>query len=377
MRRALILTSVASMIGQFNINNIKTLQKKGFFVDVIANFKVAGTVPIKNSNELKNRLEEMNVGVIDIDIKRNPCSFSNLKAYVQIKQIIEKNHYQIIHCQSPVGGVLGRLAAKKTKAKVIYTAHGFHFYKGAPKKNWFIFYPVEKFLSRYTDTLITINQEDYEISKTFAAANNILIPGVGIDVDKIRKVSVEKEKLLASLYLPLGKNVILSVGELNKNKNHISVIKALEKSRREDVIYLICGIGPLEKELKKEVDVRNLNKIVYFLGYNKNIIELIKASDIFIFPSFREGLSVALMEALACEVPIVASKIRGNTDLIQHNMNGLLFELDDEETLVVNINQILDNLNFYKEKFSINCRETIDNYDINMVNRMMSELYSI
>ena len=189
----LVLASVASMIDQFNIPNIKLLIEMGFHVDVACNFLNGSTCSDEKISQLKTKLNDMGVGIYQIDFARNAFNVKrNLKAFHQVLGLVKINRYRFIHCHSPIGGLCGRLAGHITHTKVIYTAHGFHFYKGAPLLNWLVYYPIEKFLSRYTDVLITINKEDFARAKTFHAKKVEYIPGVGIDIDKIQAVTVNR-----------------------------------------------------------------------------------------------------------------------------------------------------------------------------------------
>ena len=241
--------------------------------------------------------------------------------------------------------MLTRLAAREARkkgTKVIYTAHGFHFFKGAPLINWILFYPVEKFCARFTDVLITINQEDYKRAQKFKAGKVEYIPGVGIDTKKFSEVVVDKSAKRKELGVPVDAFLVLSVGELNKNKNHDTVIKAIAKLNNPNVYYVICGQGTLENYLKDLINELGLEKQVKLLGYRRDIAEISKTSDIFVFPSFREGLSVALMEAMALGLPVVCSKIRGNVDLIEDGKGGYLVEPDDVEGFINAIRRIIN-----------------------------------
>lgn len=177
--KALVLTSVASMIQQFNLENIKLLQKLGYEVHVIANFQEPGTITSREAEKLKLNLELRQVKVYDIDIKRFPLSIRNIKAYIRIKKIFSANSYKLAHVQSPIGGVLGRLAGikyrKTNNLKVIYTAHGFHFYVGASIFNWILYYPIEKIMANVTDILITINNEDFRNARNFNSVETIIL----------------------------------------------------------------------------------------------------------------------------------------------------------------------------------------------------------
>lgn len=268
----------------------------------------------------------------DMKFERFPIKKANFDAYKKLKKIIEDEKFDIIHCHTPVGGLIGRLAARKLRkngTKVLYTAHGFHFYKGAPFINWLVYYPVEKFASRYTDVLITINQEDYQFAKKKMKAKEVAyVPGVGIDTDKINNCQVDIKQKRKELGISDDAFVIASVGELNENKNHQLIIRAMEGiAKHNNIVYLICGIGPKHDELERLAEERKVN--LKLAGFRNDIIEVLKCCDMFAFPSRREGLPVSLMEAMACGLPLAASKVRGNIDLIDDGINGYLFESDN------------------------------------------------
>ena len=267
---------------------------------------------------------------------RNPLKSGNLKAYKSLKRIIDEGGYDIIHCHTPVGAMLTRLAARQARkdgTKVFYTAHGFHFYKGAPTINWLLYYPVEKWLSRYTDVLITINREDYERAKTFKAGKVCYIPGVGVDLKKFaatEEIHKEKRRWLCTAFgIPNDATILLSVEEVNKNKNHRIVIEALGQLGRKDIYYVICGCGPLTDRYKKLSNQLNIGQQVILAGYRMDIADFYKAADIFVFPSFREGLPVSVMEAMASGLPVIATRIRGSSDIIKDKENGILLEPSD------------------------------------------------
>jgi Glycosyltransferase len=282
--------------------------------------------------QLKKRLNDVGVTYYQIDFTR---SVMNLKqdyiAYRQVKKILIENRYAFIHCHSPIGGVVGRLAGHATKTKVIYTAHGFHFFKGAPLKNWLIFYPIEKFCARYTDVLITINKEDYVRAQEKMRAKKVChVPGVGIDLSKIQSIVCDRNEVRKSMGVPEDCILLLSIGELNENKNHQVVLKALAKLNNKNVHYAIAGRGDKKDYLQilaKELGIENQ---IHLLGFRTDAIQLYKASDLFVFPSFREGLSVSMMEAMASGCPIVCSRIRGNVDLVEDGIGGYLFKPDDD-----------------------------------------------
>lgn len=274
----------------------------------------------------------------NIPFARNPLKPGNLKAYTDLKKVIDEGGYDIIHCHTPVGAMLTRLAAKQARkngTKVFYTAHGFHFYKGAPAINWLLYYPVEKWLSRYTDVLITINKEDYERAKTFKAGRVCYVPGVGIDLKKFNVGYVDKEQKRKEIGVASDDFVLLSVGELIPRKNHEVVIRAMSVLKQngglEHIEYVICGQGAYESDLKKLAEELSVADHIQFLGYRNDISEICNCADLFVFMSYQEGLPVALMEAMACGIPVVCSNIRGNTDLIDDGVTGLISNNTPEE----------------------------------------------
>lgn len=328
-KKALVVTTVASTLDQFCMNDISILQKS-HKVYVAANFKFGNNTSRERVNEFKSELQQKHIVINDIGLNRNPTSKDNIVAYREIKRLIDKYSFDIIHCHTPVAAMLVRIAARNSRkngTRVIYTAHGFHFYKGAPLKNWFLFYPVEWWLARYTDVLITINSEDYKMAKKNLKAKSIrYIPGVGVDIGKFTQKQIDKIAKRKEMGLTKEVYVVLSVGELNKNKNHETVIKAIAKLNNPNIYYLICGQGVLEGYLIKMIKELGIEKQVVLLGFRKDIAEICKVADVFAFPSFREGLSVSLMEAMSTGLPVVCSKIRGNIDLIQDGKGGYLVD---------------------------------------------------
>lgn len=358
-RKILIIATIDKHIEAFHLPFIEKMSENGYSVDVASNGVTKFPFVDKKYN---------------IPFTRNPISISNVQSYKNIKQIINNNDYDIIHCHTPVGGVIGRLAAKNTNSKVIYMAHGFHFYKGAPLKNWLIFYPIEKYLSKYTDVLITINNEDYNLAKKKFKSNQVeYIPGVGIDVNDIENVQITGN-IREELHLEPTDKIILSVGELNENKNHELVIKALSEINDKNIIYLIAGEGHLKSYLGKVCEEYNVLDRVKFLNYRNDVISIMKQSNLFVFPSKREGLPVSVMEAMACNLPIVLSNIRGNEDLIKDSR--MRFNPKNVEELIEILN------NFFERSSCLNSGIKKIQYNYNMeeysrvnIQKKMEQIY--
>lgn len=329
-----VATVVKTHIMEFHIPYLKMLKEDGWETAVAAR------------NDYENK-EECHIPYcdtyFDIPFERNPFRVNNIMAYKKLKKIIDTGGYDIIHCHTPVGGMLARLAsraARKTGTRVIYTAHGFHFYKGAPIINWLLYYPAERWLAGYTDVLITINKEDYKRARQFKANKVYYVPGVGIDLKKFFPDKEKRKVKRKELGFQDSDFVLLSVGELNKNKNQAIVLKTLLKLKKDEsyskIHYVICGRGAWERKLKKMAERFGIKEHVHFLGYRTDTPEIYNAADLFVFMSLREGLPVALMEAMACGLPAVCSKIRGNTD-IGENGKDISFVRNSENEIMKNI----------------------------------------
>lgn len=378
--RVLMVASVPSMIGQFNMDNIQILLGMGYKVDVACDFSDMSVWPKAKVMSLKKQMEESGVLCLQVDFSRSPLSIKrHLNAYKKIVRLLKENDYEFIHTHTPIASAIARLAAKKTHTKVIYTAHGFHFYHGAPLKNWVLFYPIEKHLSRYTDILITINKEDYNRAKEkFKSSQIFYVPGIGVDIEKINMCCVDIEHKRTELGLKENDIMLLSVGELSERKNHEAVIRALKVLNNDKIKYFIVGKGQLKEYLENLISDMNLQNQVTLLGFRTDVLELCKSADIFIFPSLQEGLPVALMEAMACKTIVLCSAIRGNTDLI--NKYEYIFNQDDYNDIVLKMKNIIEErtreeiLKIYSKQIEDNYRK-LEAFDKREVKKRMENIY--
>ncbi len=347
MKRALVYASVASMIQQFNMDNIRLLIDSGYQVDVACNMKQGSTITIEKIESMKQELEMMGVKIYHIPIPRKITAVGEIiESFNFTRKLINEREYALIHCHSPIGGMICRLANRCSNryrnSKVIYTAHGFHFFKGAPKRNWLLFYPVELACAYFTDILITINQEDYALAqKKFKHTKVVYVPGVGVDTKKFRSNLPKKNNLRQSLEIDNNDILLVSVGELSTRKNHEVVIRALAQIENNSLKYVICGLGSLQDYLEKLVSDLQIESQVFFLGYRSDIADILNISNIYVFPSLQEGLPVALMEAMACGKAVVCSSIRGNTDLIDEK-GGALFDPENSDSCMRAIKDLLN-----------------------------------
>ena len=284
-------------------------------------------------------MSDNNVIAHQVDFERRMGTLKgNIRSIRQLRQIFRENDFSFIHVHSPLGSILGRLVAKQFKIPTIYTAHGFHFFKGGPKSGWLFFYPLEWIFSFITDTLITINDEDFALAQKHMHAKNIVkINGIGVDVEKSWCVT-DKEKAEArksireELNIPNDAFVILSVGELSYRKNHKLVLQALKKlssQERRQIYYLVAGTGETGKTISHYAESFNFSDNLKLLGYRSDIHEINFASDVFVFPSFQEGLGVAGLDATVDGIYILGANRRGISDYIVESMNGDLFNPND------------------------------------------------
>ena len=310
----------------------------------------------------------------DVPFQRNPFHYDNLGCYKQLKTIIDEGGFSIVYCHTPVGGLLGRLAARKAAkngVRVVYMAHGFHFYKGAPIKNWLLYYPAEKLCSYFTDVLITINKEDFDFAQKKLKAKRVeYLAGVGVNLKKFKKSTIDKSVKRKELGIPENSLVLLSVGELIVRKNHETAIRAIADM---DAYYLIAGDGVLRHHLQSRIDAMGLGERVKLLGYRKDVADLYNAADIFVFPSFQEGLPVSVMEAMASCLPCVASKIRGNTDLLENTEGGFLCNPHEASEFTAKLN-ILASDSELREKMGRNNSITVQRFGIDMVIEQMRKI---
>lgn len=376
-KRALMLASVASMLDLFNADNIRILIELGCQVDVAANFDSGSITSQKRVDEYKQELLDRGIGVYHIPIPRDLSMTAAMKkSYKDIKRLINTNAYDIVHCHSPIGGVLCRLAcigARRRGTKVIYTAHGFHFYKGAGCKAWMIYYPAERFCSLFTDVLIAINREDYQAAKKFYAKKTVYVPGIGIHVNEIKDAVVDRKEKRSEFGYTDTDFVFMSTGQLSVRKNHEAVIRALKKLNNPSVRYLIVGFGELEDKLKQLVKQLGLESSVTFAGYRSDVKELLHIADAFIFPSIQEGLPAALMEAMAAGLPVICSRIRGNTDLVKDNKGGYLADCYNTDAFARAMERIAETDH---SRMGIVNQKVIMNYDSKKINKKMKKIYS-
>lgn len=380
-KKVLMLAAKANMIRQFNQRNIKILQNLGYEVHVATNMVEFGSMSAEENIRFKQWMIENNVTAHQIDFERRMGSFKgNLRAIKQLRKLFKDNQFSFIHVHSPLGGILGRLVAKQFKVPSIYTAHGFHFFKGGPKSSWLVFYPLEWMFSFITDILITINDEDYELAKKHMhSKESIEINGIGVDVESSWSIS-EKDRTLVRRNirkeLGISKNALMlsSVGELSDRKNHQVVLEALKMMKPEqlnNIYYVIAGTGKNREKLLALADSFGFKNNFKLVGYRPDVRDINLASDISIFPSKQEGLGIAGLEAAMDGVYLIGSDIRGIKDYILSDTIGSTIQPSDARQLK---KLIEEKHNISHSELSEN-REYLRKFDIKSVDRIMMSIY--
>ena len=379
MKKILIVTTVGGFVTQFEKNNLAILNELNYEIHYASNF----SNNIYNINYDTLKAENVHIHELDMDksVKNISSHIRNIKALIRI---INEFKIDVVHCHTPVGSVLARMAAHKAERRpyVIYTAHGFHFYKGAPLGNK-IYHPVERMMSRYTDCLVTINEEDYEAAKKFGTRRRkslkvVKIPGVGLDTERFKPEKLIRNNVRQEYNISNDTFHMVTIGEINKNKNLTVVVRALAKINNPSIHYNIWGRGPGIDTLKKLIDDLNLQNQVHIMGYCENPEYVLQGADTFVFPSLREGLGMAALEAMACGVPVIAMDNRGTREYMQDGFNGFVCMNNSEDEFADNIRQMYDIFRNKPEKmraFKENCRETGLRFQIASTGKIMRDVY--
>ena len=366
-KKIMMLATTDNMIWQFMLPHIRHLQELGNVVECVCS---------KTGFWFDELKEKHNLVVHEIDFGRNPIKLKNFKAYNKLKQLQKEESFDLIYCQQPVGGMMGRLLAKKFKLPVIYTAHGFHFFKGCPLINKIVYKTVEKWLSKYTDVLITINEEDYQSALKMKAKNVYKINGIGIDNSKIKFEDFDKLAFKKELGLHENDKVILTVSEINENKNYITMLETIKQlvEKDETIKFVSCGTGVWKDKIYNYAKELGIENNVVFLGYRKDIGKIMQITDLFFHASFREGLTLSVMEAMSFGLPCVVSNVRGNRDLIVNGKGGFVCEPTDVINFAVKIEFLLKNAEDYKLMSEFN-KEESKKYLVDNVKKQLEKIY--
>ena len=378
MKRVLIVASVVSFIEWFNKENVDYLSKAlNCEVHIACNFDYFNDTDEARTQKYIETLEQQGVILHNIAFARSPFSSDNMQAYKQLKAIIDTNVFDLIHCHTPTASMMTRIAARKARKNggvVMYTCHGFHFHNASPKKNWLIYYPIEKFLSRFCDYIVTINKEDYNRAQTFHCNHVRYIPGVGVDIRKIQSLVIDKNEKKKELGVAPQDILILSAGELIERKNHEVIIRALAKLHNPHLRYAIAGKGPLREYLADLAQSLGVVQQVMFLGFRTDVYELYHAADISAFPSRIEGLGLAGVEAMAAGVPLVASNVHGILDYVVDGQTGYAVAPNDVDGFARAIQTLADDPALL-ESMKANCLKAVEPFELSHALQVMWSIY--
>jgi glycosyltransferase involved in cell wall biosynthesis len=368
VKKVLFISNMSEKITNFSIPLIEAAQSLGYEFHMAANF-----------SKFDDDASKYNVFIHHIDIERNPFNPKNLRAYRQTLNLIRKEKIEVIHCNTPIGGVLGRLCGTRAKVPVIiYTAHGFHFYEGAPLINLTVLKWAEYFMARMTDVIITITKEDYKAAQRMKLRKDgqvFYVPGVGIDIDTIEDTKVDRRAKRSELGIREKDFVVIAVGRLERNKNVENMIRATAETD-DNVRLLLCGEGEQRRYLEALAEDLGIAHRVVFAGFRNDVPQLLKISDAYLLISYREGLSRSLMEAMAAGLPCVVSDIRGNVDLIDHGLGGYLLSPNNVVEIAKAINSLVNDTQLCERMGRIN-REKVQSFSIEVVKTRMKEIYKL
>ena len=366
-KKIMMLATTDNMIWQFLLPHIRHLQENGNVVEVVC---------AKTGFWFDELHDKHGLTVHEINFARNPIKPSNFKAYKKLKQLQKERKFDLVYCQQPVGGLMGRLIGKKFKIPVIYTAHGFHFFKGCSFKSKLVYKTVEKWLSKYTDILITINDEDFEAAKKMKAKNVAKINGIGMAFNKYEPLTETRQQIRKSLNLTDEDFVIVTVAEFIKRKNYNTMLETIKelKNRNENVKFVICGRGQEEENIKSQIKQLGIEENVLMLGFRKDINRILTASDMFMLASFQEGLTLSVIEAMSFGLPCVVSDVRGNRDLIADGKGGFVVETENECMFADKIQSLVKNQEMRKQFADFN-KEESKKYTIESVKAELEEIY--
>lgn len=378
VKRVLIVASVVSFIEWFNKENVEYLREQlGCEVHIACNFDYMEDTDEVRTVAYLDKLRAEGVILHNIHFARSPLNKENVAAFQKLKRVIASERFDLIHCHTPAASMLTRFAAREARKNgctVMYTCHGFHFHNAAPKKNWMIYYPVEKFCSHFCDYIVTINKEDFNRAKKFHAKNVRYIPGVGVDISKIKETVVDQKAYKRSIGIPEECVMLLSVGEMIERKNHEVIIRALGKLQNPNIYYVICGKGPLKEHLEQLARGQGITDNVVFLGFRRDIPELCNTADISAFPSRIEGLGLAGIEAMAAGVPLVSSNVHGILDYVIDGKTGYACNPDDVDGFVKAISKLASSKEL-RSGMKDECLKAVEPFEIRNALRTMWNIY--
>lgn len=373
--KALLLAAMGSVHRQHNKANIKALKEIGAIIYLAANFGT-DTPREKNNTQFVAECKRDGINIIDIPFRRGGF-ITNIFQIPVLNKFLKREKFDIVHVHTETGGFMLRLSCliqSKCNTKFVYTPHGMSFWKGSSLKSQLVYRPLERWICSAMDMNLGMNMEEVENLKRWNQRTAHYVHGVGLNVARMQNPARSREQMREEFGLTESDKFIASIGELDDNKNHITVIKALATLGRKDFKYVVCGVGPNKDMLLAEAEHMGLKENVILAGYRLDIPDVLNAADIFVFPSFHEGMPVSALEAMACGLPIICSEIRGNVDIIREGDNGYLFQPSDVETLARKLEYLLDDAE-KRKIMGLKNKENVKDFSLESVTEELKKIY--
>lgn len=373
--KALLLAAMGSVHRQHNKANIKALKEIGAIIYLAANFGT-DTPREKNNTQFVAECKRDGINIIDIPFRRGGF-ITNIFQIPVLNKFLKREKFDIVHVHTETGGFMLRLSCliqSKCNTKFVYTPHGMSFWKGSSLKSQLVYRPLERWICSAMDMNLGMNMEELENLKRWNKRTAHYVHGVGLNVARMQNPARSREQMREEFGLTESDKFIASIGELDDNKNHITVIKALATLGRKDFKYVVCGVGPNKDMLLAEAEHMGLKENVILAGYRSDIPDVLNAADIFVFPSFHEGMPVSALEAMACGLPIICSDIRGNVDIIREGDNGYLFQPSDVETLARKLEYLLDDAE-KRKVMGLKNKENVKDFSLESVTEELKRIY--
>lgn len=373
--KALLLAAMGSVHRQHNKANIKALKEIGAIIYLAANFGT-DTPREKNNTQFVAECKRDGINIIDIPFRRGGF-ITNIFQIPVLNKFLKREKFDIVHVHTETGGFMLRLSCliqSKCNTKFVYTPHGMSFWKGSSLKSQLVYRPLERWICSAMDMNLGMNMEEVENLEQWNKRTAHYVHGVGLDVARMQNPVRSREQMREEFGLTESDKFIASIGELDDNKNHITVIKALATLGRKDFKYVVCGVGPNKDMLLAEAEHMGLKENVILAGYRSDIPDVLNAADIFVFPSFHEGMPVSALEAMACGLPIICSEIRGNVDIIREGDNGYLFQPSDAETLARKLEYLLDDAE-KRKVMGLKNKEDVKDFSLESVTEELKRIY--
>lgn len=371
MRKVLLLAPMSSVHERFNIANINVLKKMNCELHIAANFKLD-----EHTQRYEQELQQEQIITHHIPFQRSSLR-KNLKCIPTLKELFRHEQFDMVHCHTETGGILTRMSMNVCKkTKYLYTPHGMSFYKGSSLKSQLIYRPIEKWICNAMSANLAMNEEEYQTLYKWNEKTAYYIHGIGVRLDTIQEIQVDRKNKRSQFGIPEDATLLLSVGELNKNKNHSTILKALQhmEEKPNNLYYMVCGEGVLKNNLLEQAKRNDTDWELILPGYRYDIAEIFNIADVFVFPSYHEGLAVAMMQAMAAGLPIVCSKIRGNVDLVKAEKGGFLCKPSDYQGFALYLKRLFKNEKLREEMGKYNLEE-VGKYAICNVEKETESIY--